>query len=65
MQKQLVPGVPAVAKWVKNLIAAARVTVEERIWSPAQRSGLKGPHVATAQIQSLDWELSHASGIVI
>ena len=34
-------GVPAVAQWVKNLTAAAQVTVEVRVQSPAQHSELK------------------------
>ena len=29
------------AQWVKNLAAAAQVTVEGQVWSPARHSGLK------------------------
>ena len=34
-------GVPAVAQWVKNPVAAVIVTVEAWVLSPAQCSGLK------------------------
>ena len=34
-------GVPAVAQWVKNLTAVARVTVKVWVRSPAWYSGLK------------------------
>ena len=34
-------GVPTVAQWDKNPTAAARVTTEVRVQSPAQDSGLK------------------------
>ena len=34
-------GVPAVARWAKNLTAAAQVAMEVPVWSLAQLSGLK------------------------
>lgn len=52
-------GVPAVAQWVKNPVAAVIVTVEAWVLSPAQCSGLKD------QIQSLAQELSYAAGVAI
>ena len=39
--KDVYHGVPSVAQWVKNLIAASEITLEARIWSLAWRSGLK------------------------
>jgi len=40
-QRKLREGVPAVAQWVKNLGAVARVTVETWVWSLAWHSGLR------------------------
>ena len=36
-------GVPAVLQWVKNLTAAAWVTAEAQVQSPAQHSELRDP----------------------
>ena len=56
-------GVPAVVQWVKNL------TAEAQVGSPAWCSGLKDLALlqlqqvsASAQIQSLAWELPYAKG---
>ena len=38
--------VPAVARWVKHLNAAAWVSVEVQVQSPAWHSGLKDPAAA-------------------
>ena len=66
-------GVPAVAQWVKNLTAVARVDVEEQVQSPAWGSGLKNLALpqrqseitAAARIQSLAQELPCAAGVAI
>ena len=50
-------------QWVKNLPAAAWVTVEAWVPSPAWSSGLK--FSAVAQIQSLAWELPYAAGVAV
>ena len=49
------------AQWVKNPTAAAWVSVEVRVGSPARCSGLKDPVLpAVAQIQSLGQRLPGA-----
>ena len=41
-------GVPAVVQWVKNLTAAAQITSEAGVLSPARCNGLKDPRVTAA-----------------
>ena len=55
------------AQWVKKPAAAARVTMEVGVQSPARCSGLKGSSVATAvaQIQSLAQELPYDMGAAL
>lgn len=53
--KNLYFEVPTVIQWVKNLIAAARVTAEARLQSPAPAQWVKGcsDPTAAAWIQAL------------
>ena len=50
--KRLNLGVPALAQWVKNPTAVARVTVEARVRSLAQHIGLKDPVLKQLQCKS-------------
>ena len=60
-------GVPAALQWVKNPTAAAWVTAQMQVQSPAQQSGLKdlAQVKAVAWIQSLTWELPYAVSVAI
>ena len=63
--KKQIPELPTMAQWVKNPTAAAQVTMEVQVQSPAWHSGLKGwvkgsgIASAVAQIQSLAQELQN------
>ena len=54
-------------QWLKNLTTAAPVTAKAQAPALAQCSGVKRPSVTAAvvQIQSLIWELPHATGAAI
>ena len=56
-------------QWIKNTIAAARVTAEVWVQTSAGQSGLMDPatalSAAVACIQSLVWELQNAMDVVI
>ena len=64
-----VGGVPTMVQWIKNTIAAARVTAEVWVQTSAGHSGLMDPATALAAavacIQSLVWELQNAMDVVI
>ena len=53
--KRLGQGVPAVAQWVKNPIASARVTGEAWFRSPSWPSGLKDPVFPQLQLGFNPW----------
>ena len=57
-------GVPAAAQWVKNLTAAAWVTVEVWVRFPHPVQWVKGSGTG-AWMQSLAWELPYAEGVAI
>ena len=52
-------GVPVVAKWVKNLTAGLQFTVEVRVQSLAQDSGLKDLLLPQLQCKSQLWLRFH------
>ena len=48
-------GVPTMAQQVKNPTAAARVSVEVQVWSPAWHSGLKDSCMSWLQLRFNPW----------
>ena len=60
----MILGVPAKAKWIKNLTAVAQVAVEAWVWFPVQCSGLKDlPQLqlrcSSDSISELETSISH------
>ena len=61
-------GVPNVAKWVKNLTAAARVATEVQVWPQAWHSGLKDLALLQLWYKVTDaagWRPPYAVGVAI